>query len=172
MMTNPNKVTSKTTRLKEWLKQTFPYLAQLPWQVWAVILIAFSGGLSFTAISSLLLLPKAPNCPRIFWPIASASMRLYCAQLDAEQGKVESLLRAIELVEALPLDHPLRKEINRNVEEWSADILKLAEKDVQLGNIEQAIAVARKIPRHSKAYLDGEAKIKGWQAIWQKVMKP
>lgn len=168
MMTNPNKVTSKTTRLKEWLKQTFPYLAQLPWQVWAVILIAFSGGLSFTAISSLLLLPKAPNCPRIFWPIASASMRLYCAQLDAEQGKVESLLRAIELVEALPLDHPLRKEINRNVEEWSADILKLAEKDVQLGNIEQAIAVARKIPRHSKAYLDGEAKIKGWQAIWQK----
>ncbi len=173
MTTKPKDVTSdkqvspKTTPLKEWLNKTFPYLAQLPWQIWAVILIVFSGGLSFTAISALLLLPKTPNCPRIFWPIASASMRLYCAQLDAEQGTVESLLRAIELVEALPFDHPLRKEINRNVEEWSADILTLAEKDVQAGKIEQAIAVARKIPLHSVAYQDVEVKIQRWTLIWQ-----
>ena len=164
----PNKVSPKTSRSKQWLQKTFPYFAQLPWQVWAMILILLSGGLSLTAFSSLLMLPKATNCPRIFWPIASASMRLYCAQLDADRGNVEGLLRAVELVEALPLDHPLRPEINRNVEDWAEEILNLAEKDVQAGRLAQAIQVARKIPTHSKAHEKVELKIERWQAIWQK----
>ena len=100
--------------------------SQIPWQFWAIALIIVSGTVGFAATSMLLRLPKSPQCVRIFWPIASASKRIYCAQVEAEQGTVDSFLRAINLVEALPSDHPLRNEINRNVEEWAVAILDLS----------------------------------------------
>jgi len=173
MITNPeevisnNKISNKQNRLKQWLKKPLPNFVQISWQIWTMILIAISGGLSFTAFSSLFLLPKNSNCTNIFWPIASASMRLYCAQLDAEQGTVDSILQAIELVEALPPDHPLRSEINRSLNEWSEDLLNLAEKEVQAGRINQAIDIAMKIPSYSQADQNVAIKIERWRAIWQ-----
>jgi hypothetical protein len=141
-------------------------LGRLSWQVWAVLLVVVSGGIGFTATSMLLKLPKTPNCPRIFWPVASASMRLYCAQLEAEKRTVEGFLAAINLVEALSENHPLRGEINRNVEEWAVEILDLAEKEFQSGNLEAAIATARKIPANVKAYNVVEERIERWQSTW------
>ena len=99
------------------MQQLRQQLGRLSWQSWALVLVLACGGIGFTATTMLLRLPANPNCPRIFWPIASASMRLYCAQLEADAGTVESLLRAIELVAVLPQDHPLRGEIDRNVED-------------------------------------------------------
>lgn len=136
------------------------------WRLWAVVLVLVSGGIGFTATSYLFKLPKAPNCPKIFWPIASASMRLYCAQLEANQGDVDSLLEAIALVEALPSNHPLRSEINRNVEEWAEEILNLAEKEFQRGKLDEAIMIARKIPEQVQAYNLVEEQIERWQSIW------
>ncbi len=107
--------------------------SQIPWQFWALVLIIVSGSVGFTATSMLLRLPKSPQCVRIFWPIASASKRIYCAQVEAEQETVDSFLKAIDLVEALPQDHPLRNEINRNVEDWALAILDIAEKEFQGG---------------------------------------
>ncbi|ACK73533.1 conserved hypothetical protein [Gloeothece citriformis PCC 7424] len=141
---------------------------QFNWRVWAAILVVVSGTVGFTATSLLLKLPQTPNCPRIFWPIASASMRLYCAQLEAQKKTVDSLLKAIELVEALPGNHPLRTEINRNVEEWSLDILSIAEEEFQKGELEKAIATARKIPEKVEAYNLIEERIERWRSIWEK----
>ena len=143
-------------------------LGRLPWQSWALLLVLASGGIGFTATTLLLKLPANPNCPRIFWPIASASMRLYCAQLEADAGTVESLLRAIELVAALPPDHPLRGEIDRNIEDWAVQILNLADKEFQAGELEAAIATVRKIPSHLKAHSLIEERIEHWQSVWSK----
>jgi hypothetical protein len=114
----------------------------------------------------LLKLPKTPNCPQIFWPVASASMRLYCAQLEAETGQVDDLLQAIALVKSLPEDHPLREEIDRNVQQWSADILNIAETKFQDGDLEGAIAIGKKIPAHLEAYKLVEERIERWRSIW------
>jgi hypothetical protein len=141
-------------------------LGRLSWQVWAVLLVVVSGGIGFTATSLLLKLPKTPNCPRIFWPVASASMRLYCAQLEAEKLTLDGFLAAINLVEALSDNHPLRGEIDRNVEEWAVEILDLAEKEFHSGNLEAAIATARKIPANVKAYNVVEERIERWQSTW------
>ncbi|WP_041933273.1 hypothetical protein [Gloeothece verrucosa] len=138
------------------------------WRVWAAILVLASGSIGFTATSLLLKLPQAPNCPRIFWPIASASMRLYCAQLEAQKKTVDSLLKAISLVEALPSDHPLRTEINRNVEEWALDILSIAEEEFQKGDLEKSIAIAKKIPEQVEAHNLIEQRIERWRSIWSK----
>jgi hypothetical protein len=124
------------------------------------------GGVGFLATWQLLNMQKSPNCPKIFWPIASASLRLYCAQLSADSRTVAGLLEAIALVEALPEDHPLRSQVNQQVEEWARDILNLAEKDYQAGNLKQAIAKARQIPNNMAVAAIIEERIAKWQGTW------
>ncbi|HAC63282.1 MAG TPA: chromosome segregation ATPase, partial [Cyanothece sp. UBA12306] len=143
-------------------------LSQLPWQIWAIAVILASGTVGFTATSMLLKLPKSAQCTRVFWPIASASTRLYCAQIEADKGTVDGLLQAINLVEALSSDHPLRKDINRHVEEWAVSILDIAEEDFQAGRLDESISVARKIPSHVQVYSVVEKRIEEWRNLWQK----
>lgn len=133
---------------------------------WAILIMLVSGGVGLTAVALLLKLPAVPNCPATFWPTASASMRLYCAQLAANKQTAENLLQAIALVEDLPADHPLRPEINRYIEDWSADILKIGDQKFQAGQLEEAIKIARRIPTGVAAQKLVDQKIEKWQKIW------
>lgn len=142
------------------------YQHRFTWKVWAALFVVVFGGVGFLATWQLLNMQKSPNCPKIFWPIASASLRLYCAQLSADSRTVEGLLAAIALVEALPEDHPLRSQVNQQVEEWARDILNLAEKDYQAGNLEQAIAKTRQIPNNMAVAAIIEERIAKWQGTW------
>lgn len=153
----------KTVELRRVLSY---WLRTVPWQIWAVGAIAVFGTAGFTGTALLLKSPKSPQCSRVFWPIASASMRLYCAQLEAETRTVDSLLKAIALVQVLPKDHPLSHEIDRHVEEWAVEILDLAEEEFQAGKLDNAIAIARKIPPSVSAHQLVEERIQKWQAVW------
>lgn len=136
------------------------------WPFWAVMLVLMSSGVGFVAVALLFKLPAVPNCPTIFWPMASASLRLYCAQLAANKQTAEDLLEAINLVNSLPGDHPLRPEINRHIEQWSLEILKLGEQAFQAGKLEEAVSLARKIPTGIPAQNLVEKRIERWQTIW------
>ncbi|BCL38619.1 chromosome segregation ATPase [Nostoc sp. MS1] len=138
------------------------------WVGFALVLTIIPGGIAFLAMAMLLKLPAAPNCPAIFWPLASASVRIHCAQLAASKQTVEDLLQAIALVRELPKDHPLRGEADRFLEEWSKDVLQLADQSFQAGNLEQAIATSKKIPQDLAAYKLVDAQIAKWQTIWGK----
>ena len=142
------------------------YQHRFTWKVWAALFVVVFGGVGFLATWQLFNMQKSPNCPKIFWPIASASLRLYCAQLSADSRTVAGLLEAIALVEALPEDHTLRSQVNQQVEEWARDILNLAEKDYQAGNLEQAIAKARQIPNNMAVAAIIEERIAKWQGTW------
>ncbi|MCZ8065602.1 MAG: chromosome segregation ATPase [Microcystis sp. LE17-20D] len=144
----------------------YRYQHRFTWKVWAALFVVVFGGVGFLATWQLLNMQKSPNCPKIFWPVASASLRLYCAQLSADSRTVPGLLEAIALVEALPEDHPLRSQVNQQVEEWARDILNLAEKDYQAGNLEQAIAKARQIPNNMAVAAIIEERIANWQGTW------
>lgn len=158
--TLPEKVNNKKfQKLPSWAKS---------WALWAILLAFAPGSIAFVAISILLKLPSAPNCPSIFWPLASASVRLHCSQLAASKQNVKDLLQAIYLVQHLPKNHPLRSEINRLIEQWSRDILMLADLSFQDGKLEQAITTARKIPQDLFIYKLVEEKIGEWQSIWSK----
>ena len=138
------------------------------WQMWGVLLVLCSGGIGYGATTMLLQLPKTQSCSKVFWPIASASIRLYCAQTAAEAENVEGLLSAIDLVAVLPKSHPLRPEINRNIDRWATGILTIGEEEFQAGKLEEAIATAKKIPAglSSKELVD--QKIEQWNAVWAK----
>jgi len=138
------------------------------WQFWAFLATVTAGGVGFTAVALLFKLPTLPNCPSMYWPTASASMRLYCAQLAAKKQTVKDLLEAIALVQSLPPDHPLREEVNNEIKEWSQNILDLAEASFDAGKLDEAIAMARKIPADVPAYSQVEKRIGSWKSLWSK----
>ncbi|WP_323220760.1 hypothetical protein [Spirulina sp. 06S082] len=136
------------------------------WQLWGSLLVLITGTTGFTATALLLKLPAVPNCPEMFLPTASASMRLYCAQVAANKQDAENLLYAIQLVQNLPKNHPLRPEIDRMVEEWVSEALRWGEDKYQAGDLEAAIALARQVSLHfdNKALI--EERIARWQSTW------
>ncbi|MEL6501000.1 MAG: chromosome segregation ATPase, partial [Cyanobacteria bacterium J06623_1] len=138
------------------------------WQLWGILLVLCSGGIGYGATSMLLKLPKTQSCSKVFWPIASASVRLYCAQTAAEEKELDGLLAAIDLVSVLPADHPLRPEIDRNIDRWATSILDLGEAQFQSGKLEKAIATARRIPNNLSAQEIVEEKVAKWETIWSK----
>ncbi|MEP0869264.1 chromosome segregation ATPase [Trichocoleus desertorum AS-A10] len=135
---------------------------------WGLTTLLLTGGAAVVSVALLVRSPALPNCPSIFWPMASASMRLYCAQVAANKQTVKNLLEAIALVHNLPLDHPLRSDIDRSIQQWSSDILNLAETSFNAGKLEEAIATARKIPENTSAHALVNERIERWQSIWEK----
>jgi hypothetical protein len=138
------------------------------WRVPVALSLALTGGVAALSIGFLLKLPAVPNCPSIFWPLASASLRMHCAQLAAGKRTVNDLLEAIRLLNTLPPDNPLYEEAARLIEEWSKDILDLGEESFQAGKLKDAIDMAKKVPDKSRARAEVEATIKRWEEIWGK----
>ena len=136
------------------------------WQLWGILLVLCSGGIGYGATAMLLKLPKTQSCSKVFWPIASASVRLYCAQTAAEDRDVEGLLSAIDLVAVLPKNHPLRGEIDRNIDRWATSILNVGEEKFQSGKLDEAIATAKQIPRNVSARELVNEKIADWKTVW------
>ncbi|MCW6036791.1 hypothetical protein K4A83_11025 [Spirulina subsalsa FACHB-351] len=137
------------------------------WQLWGVMVIIVTGTIGFSATALLTKSPAMPNCPSMFWPTASASMRLYCAELAANKQTIEDLLEAIRLVEDLPLDHPLRGEIDRNIEKWVNDLLALGEQEFQEGRLQEAIALANKVSQYLQDPSIVQERIERWNEVWQ-----
>jgi len=136
------------------------------WVFWLALGGLTSGGAGIMAVALMLKLPELPNCPSIFWPTATASMRLYCAQVAANKHTVDDLLQAIALVQALPPDHPLHPEINRALEQWSFEILGMGDEEFQAGHLQAAIDIAHKIPPELPADRSVEKRIGSWQSTW------
>lgn len=138
------------------------------WKVWVLLALLTTVGSGAFALAVLLRLPGTPNCPAIFWPLASASVRFECARLAASKQTTKDLLEAIALLDSLPMDHPLREEADRLVELWSGEVLQLAEELFNAGKLNDAIADARRIPTKVSAYRLVEERVKRWQTIWSK----
>jgi len=136
------------------------------WQFWLVLGLLGVGGAGVIGTALLFRIPGLPNCPRIFWPTASGSLRLYCAQVAADKQTLDNLLEAIALVNNLPPDHPLRPDINRWVEKWSLEILELGEKAFQGGRLARAMEIAAKVPENTRAHAQVPQRAERWRSIW------
>ncbi len=138
------------------------------WELWGLITLTVSGGLSAGSLMMLLKLPDAPTCNyHFFWFKPSASEQLYCAGQLANQRTINGLLKAIAIAYDLPKDHPLRKQIDENIETWAEQLLDLAEESFHAGEITEAISTARQIPRDTSAASLVDERIQKWESIWQ-----
>jgi hypothetical protein len=175
-VSSKNKSNSKKLTFKSHSKETVGEKSssgKLPrwltsWVLWTFLLAFIPGTIGFMAMGILFKLPSAPNCPSIFWPLASASVRMHCAELAASKETVKDLLQAIDLVKNLPENHPLRSEIDRSMENWSRSVLQLADDSFQAGRLEEAIEIARKIPSHVSASKLVDDQIDDWKITWSK----
>ena len=138
------------------------------WPIWGLVTIILAGGIGFGSYRLLLYQPAKPNCAKVFWPFASGSLRIYCAQEKANKQTLEDLFAAIALVDALDTNHPLRPAIQPLVEQWSTQALDLAEKAFHAGKLDRAIAFAKRIPAQTTAYKVVKERVEEWQRIWAK----
>ncbi|TVQ21275.1 MAG: hypothetical protein EA367_06345 [Leptolyngbya sp. DLM2.Bin15] len=115
----------------------------------------------------LMALPESTSCPRYFDAEHSDTLRVYCAQQLADEGTSDSLQRAIALVDRIPSDSPTRDQGDRLIQTWSAKLLELAEERFQAGHLDEAVALARKVPPRTDAYIQARDRMDAWQAVWQ-----
>ncbi len=138
----------------------------LDWRFVTTVGLITTIGLTTVSAIFLLKIPALPNCPSIFWPLASASIRLQCAQIAASKRTAKDLIEAIELVGTVSKDHPIYEEASRWIEEWSKELLDVAQEEFNKGDLKAAIAAARKIPTHAAAAQQVDSRIKQWETLW------
>lgn len=138
------------------------------WLFWMALIVLLPGSLGFLSMLTLVKLPKLPNCNKVQWATASASLRLHCAELAAQQQTGEGYLEAIEIVNALPMDHPLRPRINQSIEDWAENMLVLGDMLFEQGKLQEAIATAQKIPSNTTAAGLVKNKVEQWRSVWEK----
>lgn len=143
----------------------------IPWPNWKVLALIGFFGSGFFAAAALLRSPSLPNCPSIFWPMAPASLRLYCAELAANKQTAPDILEAMTLVSSLPKDHPLQGEVKNYLERWSEDLLEAAEDLFNQGRLLDAIQAVVQIPIDTEASKSAQKRIKRWQTIWSDALK-
>lgn len=138
------------------------------WWLMSFVLVGCGVASGTLGVFLLLRQPPKPQCSQVFWPFASGSLRLYCAQEGAQKRTLEDLFQAIALVDGLSQNHPLRPLIDRWVEIWSKQALDLAEEEFDRGNLDRAIYFAEKIPAQTTAHALVEQRIATWKTVWAK----
>ena len=141
------------------------------WWFWVITGCTGLGGVIATAVIVLLQVPALPTCPSVFWPLASGSVRLYCAELSAKQRTPEDLLDAIKLLDGLPDDDGLRPLANEYLVKWTEELLDLTEAVVNTGDLERAIALVDKIPDDVATQDLLKAKVQEWRTLWAEAEK-
>ncbi|HEY9653598.1 MAG TPA: hypothetical protein V6C95_23255 [Coleofasciculaceae cyanobacterium] len=146
-------------------KRRYAFFSRLRWWLLWLSLLSIVGASVATGILLLTKLPPPVDCQRIS-RLSADGDRLYCAQQAAESGKLEQLLEAIALVGRWPREHPLYSEAQRLMEEWSRDILNLAQQKLDQGDLSGAVAIASKIPTTSPVHSEAQAAITNWKQEW------
>jgi hypothetical protein len=153
-------------QMPKWLRLSFIR----SWVFWAIITLGISAGLVYLAVG-LLLNPKAvPNCPEIFVPMSSASLRVYCGQLAASKQTLKDLVSALNLVKDIAPNDPTRSYVDSNVQRWSLSILRLAESTYQDGNYDEAVNAAKTVPSNVPAYKIVAKRLGQWEETWNKAV--
>lgn len=151
---------------------TLPETAQSPKQKnlqHRLLLVALlvSSGIGLSALIWLFVAPPSPNCQQVS-PLAADSEKLYCADQAVREGELDQLTTALAVVRDWPQDHPLASQANQFADKWSRSLLAIAQEKMDRGQLKQAIAIARQVPRTSSIYSDVQTTIAGWENNWDR----
>jgi hypothetical protein len=132
-----------------------------PWSAFWLVLATMVGGTGLTSYLLLIAVPPTPSCQGIA-PLSSDGERLYCAQVGAETREVPKIRTAVNLVKDWSEGHPLYGEAQRLLTAWSQDLTKIGRKQLNSGDIQQAISTLRVIPPTSPTYAKTQELIAKW----------
>lgn len=110
--------------------------------------------------------PPSPDCRQIS-PLSTDMERLLCAQESARSGDLPKILSGLELLGQWTPEHPLYREAQRLIAEWSAPVLTAARQQIDQSDLRGAIELASRIPKTSPLYKDAQAAIGEWKRYWK-----
>ncbi len=142
------------------------YLKPIKWWHWIVGIFLLTGGVSVSALFHLTQSPQPSNCLAELQSKDSVSATIYCATATVDEQDPDKLSRAIELVNAIPQDNPLRANGDKLIERWSQALMYLSEKAFHEGDLSKAIQTAELIPTNISLRESSRGQIKKWQSIW------
>jgi len=125
-----------------------------------------AGGIGTGALLWLTNLPPAPDCQKIT-SLSLDMERLYCAREAAQSGKAADLIVGLELVSGWTADQPLYSDAQELLGDWSNALFALARTNVEQGNLKDALALTRHIPKNSTIYAQVQEAIASWQEEWK-----
>ncbi len=94
--------------------------------------------------------------------------QLLCAQQSARSGDLPKILAGLELVGRWTPEHPLYREAQRLIAEWSEPILAAARQRIDRSDLQGAIELAKRIPPTSPTYPEVQTAIAAWKKDWQR----
>ncbi|MBD2460815.1 hypothetical protein H6G89_07135 [Oscillatoria sp. FACHB-1407] len=161
--TTPNKLTQvKPVKKKRSRRSVKPWA----WSVFCLSALGLVGGLGITAFLWLTNLPPLPDCRRIS-PLSADMERLYCAREAAQSGEANQLIAGVKLVQGWSSTHPLYPEAQELLNQWSAQLLAIAQTTAEESGLDRAVEIANQIPENSTSYANAQAAIAQWQADWK-----
>jgi hypothetical protein len=136
------------------------------WSLLGLGAILLCGGLGAGALRLLTTLPPLPDCGKMS-PIAADSERLYCAQEGVRSGELPQLVAGLQLVEQWSPEHPLYRDAQKLMADWSEAILAIATDKINHNDLPGAVETASHIPPISPIYAEAQAAIDHWQEQWK-----
>ncbi|MBD0269564.1 MAG: hypothetical protein ICV77_14875, partial [Cyanobacteria bacterium Co-bin8] len=137
---------------------------------WRWLLIAFAscctaGSVAIGAFLWLINLPPNADCSQLS-TLSSDRAQLYCAQSAAESGELQDLVAGLDLLGQWTPEHPLHREVQPLVDQWSEAALTAAREKLAENDLTGAIALVKRIPSTSPTYEVAQAAIAAWQQEW------
>jgi hypothetical protein len=144
-------------------KLNLPTVTVDPLSAFWAVLATMVGGTGITSYLLLIAVPPTPSCQGSL-PISTDSERLYCAQIGAETQEIPKLRSAVALVRDWTDRHPLYGESQRLLKSWSEDLIRIGRKQLNEGQIDNAIATLKIVPTTSPSYDRAQESIAKWSS--------
>ncbi len=135
-----------------------------PWR-WSLVWLSalgVLGGMGAAALIWLVSLPPQVDC-RNASRLSLDMEKLYCAQEAAQSGELPKLVAGVEQLKQWQPDHPLQREAQRLIGEWSDQIFTIAIRKVEQGDLKGAESAISHIPSSTPVYEDAQKAIKRWR---------
>lgn len=133
-----------------------------PWVI-TIVVSWLTGAMALQWLSSL---PPQPNCKQIAATLSEAE-QLECADKLARTGNLEDIKAALAIADKWDQGHPLYPRVSLLSDEWSRSILRLARRELDKGNLKEAINLAKQVPAASSIQPESQRLIKRWEANWE-----
>lgn len=132
------------------------------WLLLGLSLCCALGGMAVAAFVWLTSLPPVTDCEKVSSQ-STEREQLFCAQTAAQSGDLSQLLAGIELVGQWTPDHPLYREAQQSLEDWSKTVLTRARQRHAQSDFQGALELANRIPTSSPLYQEAQAEVVEWQ---------
>ncbi len=145
----------RTINLWEWI-----------WLLLWMLLLTGSGIFCGWALLWLTRIPPVPDCDRIT-PFHAARDLLYCAEAQARTGDPNNLIQSVHLTADWPKTQSNYDEAQEILRNSSEQILVLANRWAQEGQLTKATKLAGEIPINTPLRKPAQAVIYEWQQNWE-----